>query len=180
MEECQAAANARATEWVNNGNFLANLTEENKQFYITQLDNMGVMNAEALVTDRLSTAKLVAQNTEKALSAATTDLSDKQASYTQRSVDAINATYENSTALATQEGMTNAARVELADLVAEQTIFSSQDLGVTDKIAALGELAGAYMGAAAQASFLNKTQGGLNSNYRIYTEEAWAQVKDEY
>ena len=27
MEECQAAANALATEWVNNGNFLANLTE---------------------------------------------------------------------------------------------------------------------------------------------------------
>ena len=180
MEECQAAANALATEWVNNGNFLANLTEENKDYYITQLDNMGVMNAEALVTDRLSTAQLVAQNTEKALSAATTDLSDKQASYTQRSVDAVNATYENSTALATQEGMTNAARIELADLVAEQTIFSNQDLGVTDKIAALGELAGAYMGAAAQASFLNKTQGGLNSNYRISPEEAWAQVKDEF
>lgn len=180
MEECQAAANALATEWVNNGNFLANLTEENKQFYITQLDNMGVMNAEALVTDRLSTAQLVAQNTEKALSAATTDLNDKQASYTQRSVDAVNATYENSTALATQEGMTNAARIALVDLVAEQTIFSNQDLGVTDKIAALGELAGAYMGAAAQASFLNKTQGGLNSNYRISPEEAWAQVKDEF
>lgn len=180
MEECQAAANALATEWVNNGNFLANLTEENKDYYITQLDNMGVMNAEALVTDRLSTAQLVAQNTEKALSAATTDLSDKQASYTQRSVDAVNATYENSTALATQEGMTNAARIALADLVAEQTIFSNQDLGVTDKITALGELAGAYMGAAAQASFLNKTQGGLNSNYRISPEEAWAQVKDEF
>lgn len=180
MEECQAAADALATEWVNNGNFLANLTEENKQFYITQLDNMGVMNAEALVTDRLTTAQLVAENTEKALSAATADLSDKQTSYTQRSVDAVNATYENSAALANQEGMTNVARVALADLVAQQTIFSNQDLGVSDKIAALGELAGAYMGAAAQASFLNKTQGGLNSNYRISPEEAWAQVKDEF
>lgn len=180
MEECQAAANALATEWVNNGNFLANLTEENKDYYITQLDNMGVMNAEALVTDHLSTAQLVAENTKNALSAATADLSDKQESYTKRSIDAVNATYENSTALANQEGMTNAARVALADLVAQQTIFSGDKLDVSDKIAALSELAGAYLGAAAQASFLAKTQGGLNSSYRISAEEAWAQVQDEF
>ena len=57
MEECQAAANALATEWVNNGNFLANLTEENKDYYITQMSNMGIENASAIVTDVLTQKK---------------------------------------------------------------------------------------------------------------------------
>ena len=54
MEECQAAANALATEWVNNSNFLENLNDTNKDYYITQLDNMGVENAREVVTATLA------------------------------------------------------------------------------------------------------------------------------
>ena len=54
MEDCQSAANALATEWVNSNNFLANLTDETKQAYITQLDKMGVDNAEAVVEAKLA------------------------------------------------------------------------------------------------------------------------------
>lgn len=53
LEECQKAANDLATEWVNNSNFLANLTEETKQSYITQLEKMGVENAEQVVLTAL-------------------------------------------------------------------------------------------------------------------------------
>ena len=53
MDQCQKAANALATEWVNDGNFLANLTDENKQYYITQLEDMGVKNAEQIVTFKI-------------------------------------------------------------------------------------------------------------------------------
>lgn len=48
-EECQEAANALATEWVNSSNFLAQLTEENKEYYETQLQAMGVENYEEVI-----------------------------------------------------------------------------------------------------------------------------------
>lgn len=73
MEQCQKAANALATEWVNDGNFLSNLTDENKQYYITQLEDMGVKNAEQIVTEAL-TKKEEELRFEKLLSAdASTD-----------------------------------------------------------------------------------------------------------
>lgn len=74
MDQCQKAANALATEWVNDGNFLANLTDENKQYYITQLEDMGVKNAEQIVTEAL-TKKEEELRFEKLFSAdASTDL----------------------------------------------------------------------------------------------------------
>lgn len=74
MDQCQKAANALATEWVNDGNFLANLTDENKQYYITQLEDMGVKNAEQIVTEAL-VKKEEELRFEKLLSAdASTDL----------------------------------------------------------------------------------------------------------
>lgn len=74
MDQCQKAANALATEWVNDGNFLANLTNENKQYYITQLEDMGIKNAEQIVTEAL-TKKEEELRFEKLLSAdASTDL----------------------------------------------------------------------------------------------------------
>lgn len=73
MEQCQKAANDLATEWVNDGNFLFNLTDENKQYYITQLEDMGVKNAEQIVTEAL-TKKEEELRFEKLLSAdASTD-----------------------------------------------------------------------------------------------------------
>ena len=41
-EECQEAANALATEWVNSSDFLAQLTEQNREYYATQLEAMGI------------------------------------------------------------------------------------------------------------------------------------------
>lgn len=74
MEQCQKAANDLATEWVNDGNFLSNLTDKNKQYYITQLEDMGVKNAEQIVTEAL-TKKEEELRFEKLLSAdASTDL----------------------------------------------------------------------------------------------------------
>ncbi len=57
--ECQEAANALATEWVNSSDFLAQLTEQNKEYYETQLQAMGVENYEEVITyaQELNTAK---------------------------------------------------------------------------------------------------------------------------
>ena len=60
MEQCQNAANDLATEYVNSNNFLAQLNDTNKDYYITQLDNMGVDNAEEVIKKE--------ENAEKAAS----------------------------------------------------------------------------------------------------------------
>lgn len=53
-EECREAANALATEWVNGSNFLAQLTEQNKEYYASQLEAMGVDNYEEVVSHALA------------------------------------------------------------------------------------------------------------------------------
>ena len=100
MEQCQKAANDLATEWVNNGNFLSNLTDENKDYYITQLNNMGIENAEAIVTEALAQKKndlaLATQFAEekgKDLSKATVDEITKFADEHNMAGEARNALY---------------------------------------------------------------------------------------
>lgn len=58
-KECQEAANALASEWVNNSNFLSQLTEQNKEYYATQLKAMGVENYQEIIeyAYQLNTAK---------------------------------------------------------------------------------------------------------------------------
>ena len=55
--ECQEAANALATEWVNSSDFLNQLTEGNREYYETQLESMGIANAEEIVMQSLAEAK---------------------------------------------------------------------------------------------------------------------------
>ena len=100
MEQCQQAANDLATEWVNNGNFLSNLTDENKDYYITQLNNMGIENAEAIVTEALAQKKndlalatQFAEEKSKDLSEATVDEITKFADEHKMAGEARNALY---------------------------------------------------------------------------------------
>lgn len=53
-QECQEAANALATEWVNSSDFLAQLTEDTKEYYETQLEAMGVENYEEVIESTLA------------------------------------------------------------------------------------------------------------------------------
>ena len=53
-DECCSAANALASEWLSNNNFLAQLTEQNKEFYETQLEEMGISNAHAVIQEALT------------------------------------------------------------------------------------------------------------------------------
>ena len=53
-QECQEAANALATEWVNSSDFLAQLTEDTKEYYKTQLESMGVENYDEVIESTLA------------------------------------------------------------------------------------------------------------------------------
>ena len=54
MEDCQKAANKLATEYVNSNNTLANLNDANKDYYISNLTDMGITNARTIVEDKLT------------------------------------------------------------------------------------------------------------------------------
>lgn len=53
MDECKEVANKLATEYVNSANFLSHLTEENKDYYVSQLSEMGISNALKIVNSSL-------------------------------------------------------------------------------------------------------------------------------
>lgn len=53
MEECQKAANKLASAYVNSNNFLANLTDQNKDYYASVLNEMGIENAREIVHNKL-------------------------------------------------------------------------------------------------------------------------------
>ena len=74
-EECQEAANALATEWVNSSDFLAQLTEQNEEYYKTQLDSMGIENYEEVISyaHALNEAKEVLMQSSLELGNATYD-----------------------------------------------------------------------------------------------------------
>lgn len=149
MEECQAAANALATEWVNSNNFLANLNETNKDYYITQLDLMGVENAEKLVTDSLSSSKEALSLKYQALNALLTDFNGKTNNACQ--------------SLFNEQTSTDQARYALANLVSQEIIFNNTGLDVAGKISALNQLAYAAYGVS------NALNGGMGIDSRYYT-----------
>lgn len=74
-EECQEAANALATEWINSSDFLAQLTEQNEEYYKTQLEAMGVENYEEVISyaDAMNEAKEVLAQSSLELGNATYD-----------------------------------------------------------------------------------------------------------
>lgn len=57
--DCREAANALASEWADNSDFLAQLTEQNKEYYATQLEAMGVENYQEIIeyAENLNIAK---------------------------------------------------------------------------------------------------------------------------
>ena len=74
-DECQEAANALATEWINNSDFLAQLTEQNKEYYETQLQAMGIENYEEIIAyaQELNSAKEVLSQASFDLATATSE-----------------------------------------------------------------------------------------------------------
>lgn len=143
IEDCQKAANALATEWVNNGNFLANLTEQNKQYYITQLDNMGIENAEAIVE-----ATLTQKINEEALATeyatiATSYNSSEKGRNNQITTDLINITGGEIQQLLNEGKVSVDTANNLANLVVQKKIASGTTLNTAADIKNLADLAGA-------------------------------------
>lgn len=98
-EECQKAANALATEWINNNDFLAQLTEQNEEYYRTQLKAMGIENYDEVISyaHSLNEAKEVLSQSSLELGNATYDEIEAliaEGQYSELTADMILALYD--------------------------------------------------------------------------------------
>ena len=143
MNQCQEAANALATEWVNDSNFLSNLTDENKAYYETQLDQMGVANAQEVITDALA-RKHEEEAIEEEYAAAASQ-------YNAQCKDGLNAVSANLTEVTAgeitrlqQEGIISADTAEkISVLAVKKAIANGTTLDTSGDIRNLANLAGA-------------------------------------
>ncbi|WP_300647786.1 phage tail tape measure protein [uncultured Bacteroides sp.] len=178
MDDVQKATDELATAYVNSNNFLANLTDANKDYYISQLDAMGVANSAEIVSERLTAQMEVEKYRAQAVSVAVKDIADSQASYTQRSVDSVNATYENSRAFLEQSNMSDLAKVSLVNLIAQEQIYTSTTLSTSQKVNELNKLALAFLGVG-KAVQISSAMGG-DSRYWTSPEQYDAAVKEQF
>ena len=158
-EEVQDATNKLATAYMKSNNFLANLTEANQGYYVSQLQAMNVDNAEEYVQQSLMEKHQIH------------DLSLKALSLTK---DDVNAKTINSAAdLLTEANASEAVRCSIAKCIASERIFSAQNLNSKDKVAQLKQLITAFCGVGLAAEFAaSLTNKDAKNPYEELTPEA--------
>lgn len=157
-EECREAASALATEWVNSGDFLAQLTEQNREYYATQLEAMGVENYEEVISyaQALNEAKEALSQSSLGLGQATQDEIEAliaEGTYSGLAADMILALYDAKIAemaatidtstdcanLIALAGDTDATSQSIQLLIQLMDIYSGLESGVYDGNASLRE-----------------------------------------
>lgn len=179
IEECQAAANALATEWINNGNFLANLTDQNRDYYENQLKNMGIENAHVIVLENLAKAGYELSDAEQAeLDKAIQAREEIYALQLQEAQDFLAkkdlkvAAEDAYVGLMQEAEGAGVSKVALVDLIAQEQVFNNSGLSVSSKISQLSALASAYLGTASAAQFAaNTSVSGMGSDPRYFTPD---------
>ncbi len=138
LDACQSAFDNLATTYVYNSGVLNNLSKETKDATIAMLSQMGVENAEEIVTAALTAEKEALALKEQALAITKDGVTDK--------------TIEEINTLLDEANASEATRSYLFKLIAEEQAFDNTDLDVSGKIAELEKLAGAYAGTASAAA----------------------------
>ncbi len=177
IDACQSAFNNLVAAWFNGEQIFKNLSEETKNATIAYLEQNGVMNASAIVTDVLTAKTIAASHEKEILEYANNALSAS-------ADDTTNSIYANINSLLEEAGTSETARLALLKLVAQQTIFNNTDLNVIQKINALRELASqAGTAGAAIATALNlnndDTYKALVKEEERWTDGSWQKGSKE-
>lgn len=153
MEQCQEAANNLATEWINSGNYLSNLTEKNKDYYITALQNMGIENAEEIVKNALTLAT-------QAQSAAEEFLAQKKRETSNETYSLIDATAEEITKFAEEKGYADNVTNALIELALKKQLVNGTTLDFSGDLANISNYVKALGGTANAIGLLNRIKKG--------------------
>lgn len=166
LSEVQTATDKLANAYISSNNFLANLTETNKGYYISQLDAMGIDNAEELIQQKLTEKYQIQDLSLKALALTKDGINEDSINSVINLMDEANAVDE--------------VKYAIIDCIIQEQIFSTNsDLGVNDKRDQLKELIEYYYGAADAAAFYNAVtvrndgtgKGGAQNHYETLTPE---------
>lgn len=156
IEQNANAINVLADNYLRTSGILEGLTETNKELYITRLQMMGIVNAETIVEEQLAaaTADVVNQKTVEAVTDA--QLVAVKEALVASDANMVNASVEVIKAILDEGNASNATRAAVFDLVAQQTVFSNQNLNVNQKIEALETLANAFLDTASAAKYASE------------------------
>lgn len=154
LAECREAQNKLATEYISSSNFLSQLTDKNKDYYVSQLKELGIANSQTIVENTLKANKEVLKNKTAALAAATSDLNNKTNTASEEFLKEAN--------------MSNLAKVKLTELIANEQVFSSQGLDLSEKISQLNQLASTYLGV---SNAIAVSKSAMGADPRFYTDK---------
>ncbi len=149
-DQVQQAFNDLATAYFYSTDTLNNLNDATAESIEQQLEEMGVANAHEVVYDALN-GKMQALALQKKFA-------------TQTGYDLINATSEEAVAFLNEAGASETARGYLLLLIAQEQVFSNQDLNVEQKIQKLQQLAAEYGNTALAASVAAKMEEATKSS----------------
>lgn len=156
VKSAQSAFDSLTTAWLDSSGVLNNLTEENSNLAIAMLKNMGVANAEEVVTSRLT----IAQEHLAAQKAYTSDVSDALS----------NATASEIPNLIDEATQSDIAKVALAGLAIEKANVNGTALDTSGDIENIIALTGVVGSANRALKALNALKSG-NLGYGIGSEE---------
>lgn len=148
-DQVQQAFNDLATAYFYSTDTLNNLNDATAESIEQQLEEMGVANAHEVVYDALN-GKMQALALQKQFA-------------TQTGYDLINVTSEEAIAFLNEAGASETARGYLLLLIAQEQVFSNQDLNVEQKIQKLQRLAAEYGNTALAASVAAKMEEATKS-----------------
>ncbi len=137
---------------------LENLNASDAKLIETMLESLGVTNAHEIVYDSLIAKTEALALQEQLLSSVGGDLA--------------NATSDKVLAFLNQAGASETARNYLIKLIAEEQVFSNQELDVSGKISKLQELAQAY----GQTALAAKIASQEKANEESHTVGSWSEA----
>ena len=120
LEDCRKVQDELATAYVNSNNFLSNLDESTKEYYISQLSELGIANAEEVVLDIL-TAKQEALAIAKQFTA-------------QTGTELANATADEINKFAEEQGASSSTIIALNKLALEKELVNGTTLSFESDI----------------------------------------------
>lgn len=146
IKATQSAFDNLVTTWIDSSGVLNGLTEDNANLATAMLQNMGVANAEEVVTSRLA----IAQEHLAAQKAYTAEVSNELANATANEIPAILDEATNS----------DIAKVALAGLVLEKQFFNGNSLNTSGDIENILSLVGVIGTANKALQALNAVKSG--------------------
>lgn len=157
-DDVHNAFNSFATEMLDATTATDGMTKETAQLVEQMLESLGVTNAHEIVYDSLIAKTEALALQEQLLSSVGGDLA--------------NATTDKVLAFLNQAGASETARNYLVKLIAEEQVFSNQELDVSGKISKLQELAQAY----GQTALAAKIAAQEKANEESHTVGSWSEA----